>query len=414
MRAFRKFWMVGLLTLAINGLVLAGTPEPVRRVVKFESAELSATSDFEGGRLSDFVAEGPNSYSALIAPEWRPMNNQQAWYAFRLQSPKPRVIEVKLTYTDGKKNLFYPKISRDRTHWQELPKGDFRLSSNSSTATLRLTVGPEPLWVSAQELFTQSDYASWIQKLTEHPYVTSGTIGFSTQQRPIFKMDITEAPADAPLVLVLGRQHPPEVTGGFGLVSFVETVTGDSQLARDFRSKFHILVIPLINPDGVNNGHWRYNVNGTDLNRDWGTFAEKETQAVRDEILRALAAAKNQVLFSIDYHSTTKDVYYPFPTVKSSEPDERLEAKDVLMRKWLERVRQLTPDHRVPIEVSPATRESKLNSVLWMRTFGAASITHEFNHDTDRQVIRQVAQADATALMELLLARNTTSNQPTQ
>ena len=60
-------------------------------------------------------------------------------------------------------------------------------------------------------------------------------------------------------------------------------MTGDTQLARDFRHKFHVLVIPLINPDGVNNGHWRYNVNGTDLNCDWGTFAEKETHAVRDE-----------------------------------------------------------------------------------------------------------------------------------
>ena len=42
-------------------------------------------------------------------------------------------------------------------------------------------------------------------------------------------------------------------------------------------------VVPLANPDGVEQGHWRHNAQGVDLNRDWDRFQQPETRALRDE-----------------------------------------------------------------------------------------------------------------------------------
>ena len=82
--------------------------------------------------------------------------------------------------------------------------------------------------------------------------------------------------------MVFGRQHPPEVTGWLAMKAFVETLNGDSKLAKKFRKKYTTYVVPLMNPDGADLGHWRHNAGGVDLNRDWSQFHHPETQAVRD------------------------------------------------------------------------------------------------------------------------------------
>ena len=37
-----------------------------------------------------------------------------------------------------------------------------------------------------------------------------------------------------------------------------------------------------MNPDGVENGFWRYNYNKKDLNRDWDNFFQPETNSVKN------------------------------------------------------------------------------------------------------------------------------------
>lgn len=59
---------------------------------------------------------------------------------------------------------------------------------------------------------------------------------------------------------------------------------GDSELAMEFRKHFVIKAFPMLNPDGVVNGHWRHNAMGVDLNRDWQNFNQPETRAVRDAL----------------------------------------------------------------------------------------------------------------------------------
>ena len=41
-----------------------------------------------------------------------------------------------------------------------------------------------------------------------------------------------------------------------------------------------VIVYPLMNPDGVDEGHWRHNTGGIDLNRDWAHYNQPETRQV--------------------------------------------------------------------------------------------------------------------------------------
>jgi cytosolic carboxypeptidase protein 6 len=111
-------------------------------------------------------------------------------------------------------------------------------------------------------------------------------------------------------VLVISRQHPPEVTGTIALVAFVEEITGNSPLAHEFRRHFRTHIVPIMNPDGVDLGHWRHNTRGVDLNRDWIDFLQPETRMVRVAFLRETSRPGAAVWFATDFHSTQRDVTY--------------------------------------------------------------------------------------------------------
>ena len=93
----------------------------------------------------------------------------------------------------------------------------------------------------------------------------------------------------------------------------------NAQVIEFFRQHM-IVFVPLLNPDGVQEGYWRHNLRGTDLNRDWFDQAQPETQSV----IRYLGNLQNQgkeVVLHIDFHSTRRDVLY------TQMPDDKYDAR---------------------------------------------------------------------------------------
>ena len=66
----------------------------------------------------------------------------------------------------------------------------------------------------------------------------------------------------------------------FAFKAFMEEVMGDSPTAQVFLEKYRVLAFPLVNPDGVDLGHWRHNAGGIDTNRDWGRYRQPEIKAI--------------------------------------------------------------------------------------------------------------------------------------
>ena len=368
------------------------TPSP-RKVFSFTKSGVFVSTEFDGARLNAVSQTGAGEFTALIAPENFPVNDA-AWFAFKIWSPSNQTVRVKLTYKDGE-HRYHPKISRGRANWKPLDDADYTTSRLENTATLKLEIGSQPIFVSGQELLTSKFFADWIQELSKKPFIKTGIIGKSVRGKPIRKFEISEAGGDAQYLFIVSRQHPPEVTGTLALHSFIKTICDDTPLAKKFRAKFTTVVIPLMNPDGVDAGHWRHNANGVDLNRDWGQFNQPETRAARDEFLRIGKNSHGKVRFGMDFHSTHHDVFYPFSD------------KEGLMDAWLEQIKKRVPDYKMNIEPSHNQRDAiTFVSVGWMnRQFKIPAVTYEIGDETDRAVIEKVATNAATALMELLLAK---------
>jgi murein tripeptide amidase MpaA len=233
---------------------------------------------------------------------------------------------------------------------------------------------------------------AWARSVARLPYVAVSEFGSSVNGQKLCRLDIGD-PNAARHISVIGRQHPPETTGSLALMRFVEELCGDSELAREFRNEFHVAVMPLLNPDGVDAGHWRHNMGRVDLNRDWGTFAQPETRSVSEQI--TAMSEKGRLFLHLDFHSTFKDVFY-------TQPDDVPTSPERFTARWLEGLQKRVPDYHVNRE---ASREPKLTtSAYWAhKTFGIPGITYEIGDNTDRAQLKQVAAAAAQEMMTLML-----------
>ena len=203
---------------------------------------------------------------------------------------------------------------------------------------------------------------------------------------------------------MIGRQHPPEVTGTIGMMSFVEAIAGNSRLAKNFRRQFQTVVIPLVNADGVEHGHWRSNLGAVDLNRDWRPFTQPESRAVSDAILSFARQPGAQPFVFLDFHSTHTNIYYAQPESQPIFPNE-------FTRRWLDATQQALP--RFGFDRDNGHNLGQATSKAWVNeTFGIAAITWEFGYSTDRKMIRKAAVVGAEELMRLLLEELTHSKQP--
>jgi hypothetical protein len=281
-----------LILLSFLAIGACSTPEPQlaisesrpiedlhRRTIGFLDAGVWISNEFDGGRVSDAWQEGADSFVVQIRPENAPVNNS-AWYAFKVWSDVARSVQVRLTYEDGA-HRYWPEFRRAGEAWVTMDSSAVQIDTVAHEATVRLDIGADTIWVAGQEMMTSSSFDSWTEVLAEQSYITRKVAGMSARGRPMPMVEFGD-PAATRHVMIIGRQHPPEATGTMGLLAFVEELAGSSELAQEFRQNFQTHVIPLVNPDGVDLGHWRHNTGGVDLNRDWEAFNQPEPRVVRE------------------------------------------------------------------------------------------------------------------------------------
>ncbi|MBT8380986.1 MAG: succinylglutamate desuccinylase/aspartoacylase family protein [Ignavibacteria bacterium] len=271
-------------------------------------------------------------------------------------------------------------------------------------ATLKLNLSEDTLWISAQELVTSKTYKEWLDALSQFDFVDYTIAGKSSLGKPIYKMTIKENENNNYL-FIIGRNHPPEVTGYFGLKNFVEAIAEESELASEFRKKITTVVIPFVNPDGVDKGHWRHNINGVDLNRDWIQFNQSEPRVVKNEVEKILSNNKSNIILFIDFHSTIKDIFYTFSReslMKEDLSEERKEKRTYgynFISVWLQNVQERLPDYQVNI-IDSLSKSTSPTSDRWiMREFDVPGFTYEVGDKTNRELIKKVAQTAAEEFM---------------
>lgn len=380
---------VALATLLLVGC--AATPVAVPPGTPCGSDVFSIRDDFEGARRGVCTIETRRHARVEIVREHERVTNPSPWFAMRIEPSKARAVTIELDYGDWK-HRYVPKVSTDGRTWTTLPAEAVRVSADSSRARVELQLGDEPLWLAAQELVMPADYDAWLQAWHAAGAGRLVEVGRSAGGRAIRLLDSGGDSRD--VVLFVGRQHPPEVSGSLAMRAFIDTVFADTELAARYRERYRILVIPLLNPDGVVAGNWRGNVNGADLNRDWGPFEEPESRHVLS-LLDALDADGYSTRLFIDFHSTDRNLFY-------TQAAEESPAVASFIERWFERTRARYEDYEFANEVRP-TSDTPNGKNYMIRRYGIPSMTYEVGDETDRSVAAQAARVFAEELMRLML-----------
>lgn len=376
--------------LTAAAITLPSVAEDIpQRVCTYE--HVTVRSDFSAGRVNGCEALDDGAIRLSIAPEDEPPINPSPWFSFRVEPKGNEPVTVDLVYEFGK-HRYWPKVSRDGRNWFYLAAEAVK-PLNERVVRLSLGVQAAPLYVSAQEIFTHARHKAWTEMLAGKAGMQLSVMGQSKAERPIYKLESPAANGDRDYIALIGRQHPPEVTGALALQTFSETVMADTKLARDFRDKFGVIIVPELNPDGVEAGHWRHSLGDIDLNRDWVKFTQPETQAIRQQLERF--KSDDRMWFFSDFHSTRRNVFY-------LQADEEVTNPPGFFRSWLNNAKDRGGVYEFEYAERPLSDTPTSKNYVYS-TFGIPTVTYEVGDETDRKDIHRSAQIFAEEMMKTLL-----------
>ena len=352
----------------------------------------SVSDNFDGARRGDCTVLSGNRVELDIVRESYLVTNPSAWYAFRIEPVRAGPVVIELDY-DTWPHRYVPKISMDGANWTPLDAAAVRVTDDESRAIIEIDAPGMPFWISAQELVLPEQHAAWIRALSKGGTAQASVLGESPQGRAISMLDSGGSSDD--IVLLVGRQHPPEVSGALAMQAFLETVFSATELAASYRDRYRVIAVPLLNPDGVIAGNWRGNSTGADLNRDWGPFEQPETREIL-HLLNDLGSEAKSIVVFIDFHSTKQNLFYTTDATADS-------AVSRFVAQWFERARTRLGDEYQFTNEPRVASETPSGRTYMFERYGIPSLTYEVGDETIREDATAAARVFAEELMKLML-----------
>lgn len=368
-----------------------------KKVLHFPESGIYISNNFDGARLNEVNIINDSILLLKILPENSPINNS-SYFAFKSWASNEKDVYFQFNYPKGYKHRYVPKYKTTNGAWEQVDSTVFILKD--TIATLKFRVLKDTTLISAQEVATSQDVKDWYTELTKKNTSTTRlkNIGKTHLGRDIPMLDIySGSVTNKDIIVLLTRQHPPEVTGYFAFQSFLETILQSGELTDAFLEKYRVIAFPLMNPDGVDLGHWRHNAGGVDLNRDWGRYRQPETLAVTKQIESIVKEEQVKVLLGLDFHSTWNDVFYTNVQRENTHLPNFIE-------NWFSRLEAGIPNYVV--NEKSATSTKPVSKGWFLKRHNAVGITYEIGDETPRDFITLKGKVSAYEMMKLLTNSN--------
>ncbi len=372
------------------------TSKPISKQIKenfnLDDLGVYASNNFDGARLNGFEKLNDSTIKVVVKPENSPINNS-AYYAFKTWSNEPRDFYFKFNYPTGYKHRYIPKIEQDG-NWRIIDSLDVFMQDTLVTAKIKLST--KPITIAAHEIQNSKHVEQWYSNLVigKENYVHLRSFGKSINNKNLPVLDIYKGHKKGKKIIVLmTRQHPPEVTGYYAFQQFLITVLNDSQLVDDFLNEYRVLAFPIMNPDGVDLGHWRHNAGGVDLNRDWSIYNQPEIKQAVKFITKTSKKNKSRIILGLDFHSTYEDVFY---TNKKRQNT----TLPTFIEDWFSALEENIPDYKV--NEKPGNSTKPVSKGWFLYGHNAVGITYEIGDATPKDRIKTIGRISAEQMMKLL------------
>ncbi|MAK59883.1 MAG: hypothetical protein CMK09_02785 [Ponticaulis sp.] len=376
---------------AVLFLVSACTTAPVSETTSPALCErdgISIRTDFpSAGQHICAPREDGFVLTVLPEPSLHGRINPSPWYAFSVEGPVGENVQLMLDY-GSYTHRYAPVIQQSDESWRPLDKAQITELEDGHKAVLDLTLTSEALMVAGLPLVTTSKVDQWVNEIVAGYEVELVEYGRSAEGRKLTAMTCGSSEAEH-LVVALTRQHPPEIAGSIAFQAFASEIL--TSYSDEVLANTRFLFFPMMNPDGVERGHWRHNTGAVDLNRDWFDASQPEVASAQTLILSE--AEGRTVDAFLDFHSTWRTLVYfhPFdtPSADSSFPEALKAAMDA----------EFTPQ---PDWIS-SHNDGRGTSKNWaLQTFNTPGMTIELGDFVSQDESRRVGELTAQVLQEVL------------
>lgn len=370
-----------------------------KKIFKLETLGVFASNTFKGARLNGFEQLNDSTVLVKINPENTPINHSP-YYAFEVWSKKPRTLYLRFDYPDSIQHRYHPKIKT---------KGKWTISDTinhiiqNDKMVLKVDISSDRQVIAAQNVESSDNVELWCKNLIHNSVdnpdinISEQTYGKSKMGQDLTVLEINNGQqSNKDVIVLITRQHPPEITGYLAFKAFVEQLVKSSETTHSFFDRYQIIAFPLFNPDGVDLGHWRHNASGIDTNRDWSEYHQPETKNAVKFITKYLKRHNSKLIIGLDFHSTWYDVFYTNPQQSKVLPH--------FKSQWFNQLELAIPGYKV--NESSNNSKKPVSKGWFLKQHNAVGITFEIGDDTPIETIKQVGNTAAQQLMTVLLESN--------
>lgn len=114
-------------------------------------------------------------------------------------------------------------------------------------------------------------------------------------------------------IIITARVHPGETVGSWMMKGVLDFITDpDNKEAQLLRDNFVFKIVPMLNPDGVINGNYRWSLSGGDLNRKWkvpSKILHPIIYNVKKMIIQTHEEREVSLFCDLHGHSRKKDIF---------------------------------------------------------------------------------------------------------
>jgi len=283
------------------------------------------TDNFQGGKTGLFI-DSEETFAFRL--EWG------GQFYFRIDNCKNKPVSLKIfgygpnrnqlesvtpyldDYSFDEKFTLMYSTDYQNHEWQPLTDAEYAYDEQSASLTASFTPAAESVYLAWAVPYTMRHLESLIDRSKGDPRFSVETIGLSVEGRPIYAITVTDPKTDdedKKVVWITGTQHAYEMAAGPVCDGIVATLLEDSDSSKAVLKNYVYRMVPIMNPDGVMHGGYRYNMHDIDLNRNWDEDApnpwdreisEPEVASVKWAIEEWVSSG-NGLDFYFDFHCLT-------------------------------------------------------------------------------------------------------------
>lgn len=141
---------------------------------------------------------------------------------------------------------------------------------------------------------------TFLAKNARNEHLQRSVLTKSRHDRDVELLQIGKPGPDVKAFLVTARHHAAETIASYVLEGFLQEAMSDSPTGVEFRKRYVLFAVPLVDTDGVEEGDQGKNRKPHDHNRDYGEPSiYPEVQAIKD------LDKKHNFQFAVDFHCPT-------------------------------------------------------------------------------------------------------------